>query len=261
MVIDNKAGAAGNIAADLAAKAPADGYTLLLVATSHATNINLYSKIGYDPIKDFAPISILNTNFFVVVVPAASSVNKLKELVSLAKLKDRKINYASAGSGQANHLGMELLKTIGGFDAVHVPYTSMGAATNALLGGQVDVAILSLSAALPQAKAGKLKILAMTAQKRSTLLPDVPTVVEAGFPGYELTGWQGLLAPAGTPKEVVDKLSREAAKVLHQPDVVAQLSVVAAEPVGSTPQEFAAFLQSEITKWGKVIKQSGAKAE
>lgn len=188
-------------------------------------------------------------------------MNKLKELVSLAKLKDRKINYASAGSGQANHLGMELLKTIGSFDAVHVPYTSMGAATNALLGGQVDVAILSLSAALPQAKAGKLKILAMTAQKRSTLLPDVPTVVEAGFPGYELTGWQGLLAPAGTPKEVVDKLSREAAKVLHQPDVVAQLSVVAAEPVGSTPQEFAAFLQSEITKWGKVIKQSGAKAE
>lgn len=261
VVVENRAGAAGNIAADFVARAPADGYTLLLTASSHATNVNLYPSISYDPVKDFAPVSLLNTNFFVLVVPASSPITKLSELVTAGKAKDKKLNYSTAGSGQSNHLGMELLKTMGNFDAVPIPFTSMGAATNALLGGQVDVAILSMSAALPHAKSGKLRILAMTGQNRSPLLPDVPTVTESGFPGYELTGWQALLAPAGTPKEIVDKLSQETAKALKQPDVAAQMGVVAADPVGSTPKELAVFIQSEIIRWGKVIKQSGAKLE
>ena len=156
---------------------------------------------------------------------------------------------------------MELLKTMGRFDAVHVPFGGIGPITTALLGGQIDVALLTLPGALPHMKSGKLKALAMTATKRSPLLPDVPTVAESGVPGYELSGWTGLLAPAGTPKDVVEKLQRESSKVLKQPDVASQLEVVGAEPVGSTPQEFAAFLQSEISRWEKVIKQSGAKVE
>ena len=156
---------------------------------------------------------------------------------------------------------MEVLKTMGRFDAVHVPFGGIGPITTALLAGQINVALLTLPGALPHLKSGKLKALAMTATKRSALLPDVPTVAESGVPGYALSGWTDLLAPAGTPKEVVEKLQHESAKALKQPDAVNQLEVVGAEPVGSTPQEFAAFLQTKIARWGKVIKQSGAKVE
>ena len=261
MIVENKAGAAGNIAAEAVARAAPDGYTLVVVASSHATNVNLYSKLSYDPVKDFAPVSLLTTNFFVVAVPASSPANTLGELIALAKTKKGGINYGSAGAGQGNHLGMELLKVRGGFDATHVPYTGIGPATVALLGEQIDVSLLTPPGAVPHVKTGKLKILAMTGLKRSPLMPNVPTVAESGFPGYELSGWIGLLAPAGTPKEIVDKLQQAVAKVLKEPDVIGKLESVMAEPVGSTPQDFASFLQAEIATWGKVIKQSGAKAE
>jgi len=260
-VVENKAGAAGNIAAEYVARSPADGHTLLVVASSHATNVNLYAKLAYDPVKDFAPVSLLVTNVFVVAVPASSPANTFAELVALAKSKKGGLNYGSAGSGQGNHLGMELLKTMAGFDAVHVPFSGTGPVTAAVLGGQVDVALLTPAGALPHLKGGRLKILAMTGKTRSPLLPGIPTVAESGVPGYELTGWIGMLAPAGTPKDVVAVLQREVAKALKQPDVLKQLEVANADPVGSTPQEFATFLQSEITTWAKVIKQSGAKAE
>jgi tripartite-type tricarboxylate transporter receptor subunit TctC len=260
-VVENKAGAAGNIAAEYVARAPADGHTLLVVASSHATNLNLYAKLAYDPVKDFAPVSLLTKNVFVVAVPASSPANTFGEFVALAKAKKGGLNYGSAGSGQGNHLGMELLKTAAGFDAVHVPFSGTGPVTAAVLGGQVDVALLTPAGALPHLKSGRLKILATTGKTRSSFLPDIPTVVEAGVPGYELTGWIGLLAPAGTPKDVVAVLQRESAKALKEPDVLRQLEAANAEPVGSAPEEFARFLQSEITTWAKVIKQSGAKAE
>ena len=259
--VENKAGAAGNIAAEMVARSVPDGHTLLVVASSHATNLNLYANMSYDPVKDFAPVSLLTTNYFVVAVPGSSPVNTFGELIAAAKTRKGGLNYGSAGSGQGNHLGMEMLKGMTGFEAVHLPFSGIGPVTAALLGGQIDVALLTAPGAMPHVKSGKLKILAVTSPKRSVSLPNVPTVAESGVPGYELSGWIGLLAPAGTPKDVVDKLQRETAKVLKQPEVVAQLDVVSAEPIGSTPQEFAQFLQTEITKWGKIIQQSGAKAE
>lgn len=260
-VVENKAGAAGNIAAEYVARAPADGHTLLVVASSHATNLNLYARLAYDPVKDFAPVSLLVKNEFVVAVPASSPANTLGELLALAKSNKGGLNYGSAGSGQGNHLGMELLKTMGNFDAVHVPFSGTGPVTSAILGGQVDVALLTPAGALPHLKGGKLKVLATTGKTRSPSLPSIPTVAESGIAGYELTGWIGLLAPAGTPKDVVAVLQREAAKALKEPDVLKQLELAHAEPVASTPEEFSRFLQSEIANWAKVIKQSGAKAE
>lgn len=261
VVVENKAGAAGNIATEYVARAPADGYTLLVVASSHATNLNLYPRLGFDPVKDFAPVSLLTKNEFVVAVPGSSPANSFHELLALAKAKKGGLNYGSSGAGQGNHLGMELLKTMAGFDAVHVPFSGTGPVTAAVLAGQVDVALLTPAGALPYLKSGKLKILATTGRKRSTFLPNTPTVAEAGVPGYELTGWTGLLAPAGTPRDVVALLQRDAAKALKQPDVLKQLELSNSEAVASTPEEFARFLQSEISTWAKVIKQSGAKAE
>jgi tripartite-type tricarboxylate transporter receptor subunit TctC len=261
VIVENKAGASGNIAAEYVARAPADGHTLLVVASSHATNINLYAKLSYDPVKDFAPVSLLTTNFFVVAVPASSPANTFGQFLALAKTRKGSMNYGSAGVGQGNHLGMELLKSMAGFDATHVPFSGTGPVTTALLGGQIDVALQTPPGVLPFLQGGKLKILAITAKERSPDFPHIPTVSESGVPGYELKGWIGLLAPAGTPKDVVMKLQAEIAKALKQPDVQKQLRAVNAEPVGSAPEEFASLLQSEIATWATVIKRSGAKAE
>jgi tripartite-type tricarboxylate transporter receptor subunit TctC len=260
-VVENKPGAAGNIAAEFVARSPADGHTLLVTASSHATNVNLYPKLAYHPVKDFAPVSQLTSNDFVLVVPTASPANTLHGFLALARSKKTDLSYGSSGSGQGNHLGMELLKTMAGFDAVHVPYNGTGPVTLALLAGQVDVAIQSPPGVIPQMKNGRLRILATTGKARSPLIPEVPTVAEAGVPGYELLGWIGLLAPAGTPREVVETLQREAAKVLNRPDVASQLHAVSSSVVASTPQEFARFLDTEIATWAQVIKKSGARAE
>ena len=261
VIVENKAGASGNIAAEFVAKAPADGSTLLVTASSHATNINLYPKLPYHPVKDFAPVSLLTTNSFVLVVPASSPANSTGEFLALAKSRKGALNYGSSGSGQGNHLGMELLKSMGGFDATHVPYSGTGPVTIALLAGQVDVALQTPPGVMPHLKSGRLKFLATTGKTRSPLLPNVPTVAESGVPGYELLGWIGLLAPAGTPKETVEALQRATKKVLAQPDVVSQLNAVACDVVASTPQQFASFLDSEIATWAQVIKKSGARAE
>lgn len=261
LVIDNRAGAAGNIAAELTAKAPADGYTLAIVTSSHASNINLYRKLAYDPVRDFAPITQLTANFFLLTVQPSAPASNVKELIAWAKSRKGQQTYASAGAGQGAHLGMELFKMLAGFDAIHVPYGGIGPATVSLLAGQVEVALLTPPAAMPHVKAGKLKALAVTSPKRVALLPGIPTVAEAGFPGFEVNNWQGLLAPAATPREVIGKIHEQTARALKTPEVVERLAVVATEPVASTPQEFAAFLQAEIVKWGKVIKQSGARAD
>ena len=215
----------------------------------------------YDPIKDFAPISHLVSNFFLLAVHPSSPVKTVKEFVALAQSKKGELTYGSAGSGQGAHLGMELFKTLAGFDAVHVPYNGIGPATTSLLGGQVDVALLTPPSTVPLVKAGKLKVLAVTGPKRSAQLPGVPTVAESGYPGYEVNNWQGLLAPARTPKDVITKIHQETARSLKLPEVVERLSVAGTEPIGSTPQEFAAFLHAEIAKWAQVIKQSGARVD
>jgi tripartite-type tricarboxylate transporter receptor subunit TctC len=243
------------------AKAPPDGYTLIVATSSHASNITLYRKLTYDPVKDFAPITQLVANYFLLSVHPSLPAKSTKELVALAKAKKGQLTYASAGSGQGAHLGMELLKTLAGFDAVHVPYNGIGPATTALLSGQVDLALLTPPSSLPLMKSGKLRVLGMTGSRRSPLLPGIPTVAEAGYPGYEVNNWLGLLAPANTPADVIAKIHQETAKALKVPDLVERLAVGATEPVVSTPQQFAAFLQAEIIKWGKVIKQSGARAD
>jgi tripartite-type tricarboxylate transporter receptor subunit TctC len=261
VVVDNRGGAGGTLAPGIVAKTPADGYTLVMVQPSHATSVHIYAKPSFDPIKDFSPVVQLVNSYFAVSVPASSPANTLAEFIALAKAKRGTLNYSSSGVGQAAQLGMELLKSVAGFDALHVPYAGLGPATTALIAGQVDASVLTLAAALPYAKTGQLKILAVTGAKRSTLLPDVPTVAESGFPGFELTSWQGLLAPAGTPRDVVEKLNQAAVKALRQPDVVQKLARFDLDPVGSTPDEFAAFIQSEVHRWGPIIKRSGTKAD
>ncbi|HSV83394.1 MAG TPA: tripartite tricarboxylate transporter substrate binding protein [Ramlibacter sp.] len=261
VVVENKAGAAGNIASELVAKAPPDGHTLLVVATSHSTNLHIYPKLSFDPVKDLTPVSQLGTSYFALVVAPSSPLNAVRDLVAMAKANRGRVDYASAGVGQANHLGMELLKNLAGIQMVHIPYTSMGAATTALMGQQVHASILSLPAVIPAAKTGKLKVLAVTGPKRSEQLPNVPTVAEAGYPAYAVTGWTGLLAPAGTPPAIIEKLHQETVKALRSPDAVERLHMGGLEPVASSPKEFDAFIKAEMNKWGKVVKAANIKAE
>lgn len=261
VIIDNRGGASGNIAAELAAKALPDGYTLVMVAATHAINSSLYRKISYDPVKDFAPITQVTANAFVLVAHPSVPVKTVKEFIALARLKKGGLTHASGGIGTAGHLGMELLKTLAGFDAVHVPYKGGGSVIIDLIAGQVDASILSPPIALPHVRSGKIRALAVTSLKRSVLLPDVPTVAEDGFPGFEVSGWIGLLAPAGTPREVVAKIYQEISRILKLPDVIGRIMADGADPVGSTPEEFAAYIQAEIIKYEKVVKQSGARAD
>lgn len=261
VIVENKAGASGYIATEYVARAPADGHTLLVVASSHSTNNLINPKMTVDPVKEFAPISLLASNYFVVSVPASSPVNNMKELVAYAKRQPEGLSYSTPGVGQGAHLGMELLRTMADFTAVHVPFTGTGPATVALLGGQVDVSLLTTTGALQHVKSGKLKALAVTSTKRVPQMPNVPTVAESGFPGYEVPGWIGLLAPAGTHPEIIRRLQRESVNAFKQPDVIAQLDAVAAEPQGTTSEQFASFLAADVSKWAKIVKQAGVKAD
>lgn len=260
-IIDNRAGAAGNIAADIAAKSVADGYTLVMVSASHAINASLYRKLSYDPVKDFAPITQVTGSAYVFATSLGLPAKSLAEFVALARARKGKLAYASSGNGQAGHLAMELLKTLAGFDAVHVPYKGGGPAMMELIAGQVDAFISSPPAAVPQVKAGKVRALAVTSLKRSDLLPDVPTIAESGFPQYEVSGWNGLLAPAGTPAYVTSRLHREIAAMLKLAEVKERMVANGLDPGGTTPGQFAALIKSEILKWEKVVKLSSASAD
>ncbi|MBI4191955.1 MAG: tripartite tricarboxylate transporter substrate binding protein, partial [Betaproteobacteria bacterium] len=200
VIIDNRGGAGGTIGTDLAAKASPDGYTLVVPTLSHATNVSLYRKPLYDAVKDFAPITLVTAQHYILVVPPSMPAKTVKEFIALAKSKKGGITYASSGSGQAGHIGMELLKTLAGFDAVHVPYKGTTPSLLDTMSGQVDATLVSTPGGLPFVRDGRLRALAVSSLKRSALLPDVPTVAETGFPGYEVNGWKGLLAPAGTPR-------------------------------------------------------------
>ena len=261
VIIDNRAGASGNIAAEIVAKSPADGYTLIAVTASHAINPSLYTKMNYDPLRDFTAITQLTAQPYLFVVNPRVPAHSVKEFVALAKSRKGGMNYASSGSGLLGHLGMELLKMQANFAAAHIPYKGASPALVDTIAGQVDAFFPTIISGLPQVKSGKVRAIGVTTLKRAVLLPDVPTVAEQGFPGYEVNGWYGLLAPAGTPKDVIAYLHREVAEVLRSAEGRARLAAEGAEGVGNTPEQFAAYMQAETVKWDKVVRQSGARAD
>ena len=262
VVVENKPGAGGNLGSDIVAKAPPDGYTLVMGVTgSHAINTSLYSKMPYDPVADFEPITQVAVVPNVVVVHPGVPAATLAELVALAKKEPGKLNYASLGNGTAAHLTMEMFKTAAGIDLAHIPYKGSAPAVADLLAGQVQVMVDGLPSALPHVKAGKLRALAVTSAKRSAAAPDLPTIAESGYPGFFADAWSGLFAPKHTPKPIVDKLAAEVQRILDLPDVRERLASLGAEPVGSTPAEFAGHVRREIDKWSRVVKASGARVD
>ena len=261
VVIDNRGGSGGNIGADIVAKAAPDGYTLLMAIVSFAINPSLYSKLPFDPVKDFAPITRTGAATIIFVASPSLGAKTIKDIIALAKTKPKQYNFGSPGSGTPHHLAGELLNATAGIELTHIPYKGAAPAIADLLGGQVNTAFVSLPAALPHVKAGKLVGLGITSPGRSAVAPDLPTFAEAGLGGYALENWYGALAPAGTPKDVITKLNVEIVKALQLPEVKERLTSQGFETRTSTPDEFAAFLKSEIVKWAGIVKASGAKVD
>jgi tripartite-type tricarboxylate transporter receptor subunit TctC len=261
VVIDNKPGGATVIGLDAAAKAPPDGYTLVILPFSFAVNPAIFAKLPYDSQKDFAPITLAATTANLLVVPASSPFNSMKDLLAQAKSKPGSLSYASTGIGSSNHLSMEKFKQMAGLDITHVPYKGSAPAVTDLIGGQVQVMFDNVSNVLPHVKSGKLKALAVTTPARSPLTPDLPTVSEAGVSGYEVAVWFGIAAPGGTPRPIVDKLNAEIVKILHMPDVREKFSAQGVDAVGSTVEQFQAHLQTQRTMWAKVVKDAGVTPE
>jgi tripartite-type tricarboxylate transporter receptor subunit TctC len=261
VVIDNRGGAGGTIGTDIAAKAPPDGYTMLVNNISLAVNHTLFRKLPYDTLKDLAPVSLVGRQPNIVVVHPALPAKSMRELIELARTKPGQLNYGSGGNGTASHLATEMLKLMTKTDLVHVPYKGLGPALTDLIGGRLELIISTMASALPQMKAGKLRPLAVTTARRSSFFPEVPTMNEAGVKGYEFSTWYGLLVPAGTPQAIVDRLNREAVKAVASAAVIEQFSGQGLEAAASGPQEFGAYLRSEVSKWGRVIKASGATPE
>jgi len=265
-VVDNKPGAGSTIGADFVAKASPDGYTLLLgTISSHATAVGLYPKLPYDPLKDFVPITeITAIPNLIVTSPLNAKLGKLanlKELVETAKRSPGALTYASSGSGSSNHLGTESLKAITGTFITHIPYKGSGPALTDVSAGHVDLMLDVVLTSLPHIKAGRLKALGITSLQRSPLLPDVPSVAEQGYPGFEVLGWFGVLAPAGTPAPIVDRLNKELVAVIRSDKMRATLESQGGPAIGNTPQEFEAVIRSEITRWKEVVRKSGAKPD
>ena len=262
VIVDNRSGASGIIGTELASKAVPDGYTLLMGTTgTHATNPVVFSKLPYDSIKHFAPISnFVDTPFMLVAHPSVP-VKSLKDLIGLAKTRPGQLNYASFGNGSSAHLAGELFKTAAKLDIVHVPYRGGPPAMVDLLGGQVSMMFNSLPAVIPHVKSRRLRGIAVASATRAKGMPDIPTFAEAGLPGIEAGSWYGVFAPAGTPKAVVARLNSEIVKMLKSPDVQQRLATEGADPIGNSPEEFAAQVKRDITKWGKVARESGIRAE
>lgn len=261
VVVDNRGGAGGTIGTDITSKAPADGHTMLINNISLAVNHTLLPKLPYNTLKDLAPVTLIGRQANIVVVHPGVAAKSVKELIALARAKPGTINYGSGGIGTASHLATEYLRLETGTDMVHVPYKGLGPALTDLMAGRLQVIISTMASALPNVKAGKLRPLAVTTAKRSAFFPQLPTMDEAGVKGYEFSTWYGLLVPAGTPKPIVSRLNSETATVLQSTAVKEQFASQGLEPTPSTPQEFGAYLKSEVDKWGKVIKASGAKPE
>jgi tripartite-type tricarboxylate transporter receptor subunit TctC len=262
VVIDNILGAGGNIGTERVAKAAPDGYTLLFNTIGPiAVNISMYDKLPFDPVKDFAPITLVAKVPNILVVHPAVPVRSVEELIAYARKNPGKLRYGSPGSGTSNHLSAELLNTMTGISMLHIPYKSSAQMTTDVMGGQVEVVFHNAPVLLPHVKSGALRGLAVTSLQRLASVPELPTMAEAGVPGYEVTAWFGFLAPAGTPQAVISRVHADVAKAIAMPDVRERMTAQAAEPIGSTPQEYASFIAAEIAKWSRIVKASGAKVE
>ncbi|WP_157421792.1 tripartite tricarboxylate transporter substrate binding protein [Acidovorax sp. Root219] len=261
-VIENKAGAGGNIGAEFVARQPADGYTLMITSIGMATNKPLYGKLSYDPIKDFAPVSLLAVVPNVLVTNATQpDVKTAADVIAAARKAPGKLTYGSAGNGTSIHLAGEVFNSLAQIDMLHIPYKGSGPAVADLLGGQINYMFDSITSARPHIQSGKLRALGVTTAKRSATLPGVPTLAEAGLPGYEVSPWFAVFMPAGTPAPIVNKLNAALRDAMKQPDVVARFETIGAEPVGSTPTELAKHLARESERWAKLIAERGIKLD
>jgi tripartite-type tricarboxylate transporter receptor subunit TctC len=262
VVIENRPGAGGGVGAEFTAKAPPDGYTIMGgTISTHAINASLYKSLPYDPVKDFAPITLIARVPNMLVVNPDIPAKNVAELIALLKSSPGKYTFASSGNGTSQHLSGELFKSMAGVDMQHIPYKGSPPALQDVVGGQVTMTFDNITTAWPLAKGGKLRALAVTTAMRSPIAPDVPTLAEAGLAGYEIGSWQGLFAPAGTPPEIVRRLNVEMVKIINMPDVRDKLIGLGAEPVANTPEEFSALVKTEVVKWAGVVKQSGARVD
>lgn len=259
-VIENRAGATGSIGMELASKAPPDGNTIAMVITANTVNVTLYPKLGFDLVKDFAPIGPIAVLPLVLVVNPSVPANSVKELIDLARAQPGKLNYATGGSGTVGHLAAELFKSMTKLQITHIPYKGSTPAATDLIGGQVQMFFDGTPLAMPHVKSGKLRVLAVTTAKRLAALPDVPTVAES-LPGFEVTGWFGLMAPAGTDAKIVARYNTELNKAVASPEVQSRFAAMGLETLASTPQQFGILVQSEIAKWGKVVKEANIKVD
>lgn len=261
IVIDNRPGASGMIGSEMVTKSTPDGYTLLANASIHVINPSVYPDMRFDAIKDFVPITQLAQVPLVLVVPANSPIKSVKDLVEYAKANPGKVNFGSAGSASAQHLAGESFKIAAGIQMQHIPYKGSAPALTDLAGGQLQLMFDSMPSATPMINSGKLRAIAVTTTTRAKARPDLPTIAESGFPGFDISTWYAYWAPKGTPADVVEKLAASAAQALKNPEVIAKYEAMGAEPVGSTPAQFAAYVESEAKKWNDIVKKSGAKLD
>lgn len=261
VVIDNRPGASGMIGSEMVTKAAPDGYTLLANASIHVINPSVYPDMRFDAIKDFTPITQLAQVPLVLVVPANSPIKSVKDLVEYAKANPGKVNFGSAGSASAQHLAGESFKIAAGIQMQHIPYKGSAPALTDLAGGQLQLMFDSMPSATPMINSGKLRAIAVTTTVRAKARPDLPTITESGFPGFDISTWYAYWAPKGTPADIIEKLAASAAQALKNPEVIAKYEAMGAEPVGSTPAQFAAYVESEAKKWNDIVKKSGAKLD
>jgi tripartite-type tricarboxylate transporter receptor subunit TctC len=261
MVVENRPGANANLAAELVARSPADGYTVLMMSTSHAISKPLYKTLKYDVEKDLVPVAFVSSGAMTVVVHPAVPAGSLGELIALARAKPGELSYGSAGSGSPEHMAAELLLSMAKIRMVHVPYKGGAASATDLISGQIQVGFNTMPVAAPHIRAGKMKLLAVTEDRRSPAFPDTPTVAEAALPGYAMPVWYGLMAPAGTPREAIALLNREIERVLNEPEIRERFTTLGVAPTGGTPERFGAFITTEVAKFAKLVAETGLKVE